>query len=290
MMRSASRAAIGALRDEQRATIDAEKSVDGLLDLASQLYSVSDLLVDESRLRRTLGDPASEPSRRSELITSILGSKVGSPAGKIVAATVGARWSSPWDMTDALETAGDEALFAAAERDGQLDRVVDELFRFERLLDTESELTTLLDEAVVEPARRIALLDDVLGDKVHVITKALLEHSIRSQRKRSITLAIDDLLDRAAARQSQSLARVVSAVALSDEQTSRLAAAMSEIYARPVTVRTAVVPAVLGGLVIRIGDEVIDGSVASRLIDARHGLAVQASKADTTSRTRQGKH
>jgi F-type H+-transporting ATPase subunit delta len=286
MMRSASRAATEALRTGTSAAIDGEKSVDALLELAAQLYSVAELLVDEPRLRRTLGDPAAEPARRAALIASVLEGKIGTSAGQIVGSTVSERWSSPWDMTDALETAGDEALFAAAERDRQLDRVVDELFRFERLLDTESELTTLLDEAVVEPARRVALLDDVLGDKVHVITKALLEHAIRSQRKRTITLAIDDLLEEAAARQAQSLARVISAVPLTAEQTSRLAAAMSELYAKPITVRTAVVPAVLGGLVIRIGDEVIDGSVASRLIDARHGLAAQASKADTTTRTR----
>jgi len=285
-MRSASRAATEALRTGTSAAIDGEKSVDALLELAAQLYSVAELLVDEPRLRRTLGDPAAEPARRAALIASVLEGKIGTSAGQIVGSTVSERWSSPWDMTDALETAGDEALFAAAERDRQLDRVVDELFRFERLLDTESELTTLLDEAVVEPARRVALLDDVLGDKVHVITKALLEHAIRSQRKRTITLAIDDLLEEAAARQAQSLARVISAVPLTAEQTSRLAAAMSELYAKPITVRTAVVPAVLGGLVIRIGDEVIDGSVASRLIDARHGLAAQASKADTTTRTR----
>ena len=286
MMRSASRAATEALRTGTSAAIDGEKSVDALLELAAQLYSVAELLVDEPRLRRTLGDPAAEPALRAALIASVLEGKIGTSAGQIVGSTVSERWSSPWDMTDALETAGDEALFAAAERDRQLDRVVDELFRFERLLDTESELTTLLDEAVVEPARRVALLDDVLGDKVHVITKALLEHAIRSQRKRTITLAIDDLLEEAAARQAQSLARVISAVPLTAEQTSRLAAAMSELYAKPITVRTAVVPAVLGGLVIRIGDEVIDGSVASRLIDARHGLAAQASKADTTTRTR----
>jgi F-type H+-transporting ATPase subunit delta len=286
MMRSASRAATEALRTGTSEAIDGEQSVDGLLELAAQLYSVAELLVDEPRLRRTLGDPASEPARRAALIASILEGKIGASAGQIVGATVSERWSSPWDMTDALETAGDEALFAAAERDSQLDRVVDELFRFERLLDAQSELTTLLDEAVVEPARRVALLDEVLGDKVHVITKALLEHAIRSQRKRTITLAIDDLLEEAAARQARSLARVISAVPLTDEQTSRLAATMSELYAKPITVRTAVVPAVLGGLVIRIGDEVIDGSVASRLIDARHGLAAQATKADTTTRTR----
>lgn len=290
MMRSASRAASVAVRRDKRAAITRQSSTDALLGLAAELYDVADVLVEQPRLRRMLADPASDPDARAGLLSAVTGSKIGPAAAEIGEAIVRQRWSSPWDMTDALETAGNDAMFAAAEREGTIDDVVDQLFRFERVLDANSELTTLLDEAVVDPARRAALLDEVLGDTVQPITKALLEHALRSQRKRSLTLAIDDLLEEAAARQEQSLARVISAVPLTREQSDRLAGSLSDIYARPITVRSAVVPAVRGGLVIRIGDEVIDGSVASRLIAARTGLAARASKADITTRTRQGKH
>ena len=290
MMRSASRAASKAVRADKQAAIEAQTSSDALVALARELYGIADLLVDQPRLRRLLGDPATAADRRAELVASLFGGKVGPAAVAIAQAIVGQRWSSPWDMTDALEVAGDDALFAAAEREGTLDEVVDELFRFERILDANSALTTLLDEAVTDPQRRIGLLDGVLTNRVQPITRELLQHCIRSQRKRSLTLAIDDLLEEASVRQDQTLARVLSATLLSAEQSDRLAASLSEMYGRSIKVRSAVVPAVRGGLVIRIGDEVIDGSVAARLIAVRAGIAARATRADITTRTRQGKH
>jgi F-type H+-transporting ATPase subunit delta len=288
MMHSASRAASAALRPHKRAVMDPLTGSGELISLADELYAVADLLVAQPRLRRSLGDPATDAEGRAALVGNLLAGKVGPGTIEIAKAAVSQRWSSPWDLADALETSGDDALFAAAERDDQLEDVVDELFRFERILDASSELTTLLDEAPIDPARRVALLDDVLARKVRPTTKALLEQAVRSQRKRSITLAIDALLEEAAARQHQSMARVISAVDLTRDQCHRLTTALSERYGRPISVRTAVVPAVRGGLVIRVGDEVIDASVASRLISAGIQFAEKASRADITTRTRQG--
>jgi len=65
---------------------------------------------------------------------------------------------------------------------------------------------------------------------------------------------------------------VVTAVDLTSEQESRLTAALTDIYGRPIALRTAVDPAVRGGLAIRVGDEVIDGTISSRLAAARAAL------------------
>jgi F-type H+-transporting ATPase subunit delta len=96
---------------------------------------------------------------------------------------------------------------------------------------------------------------------------------VTSQRKRSVIHAIDDLLELAARRQERSLARVVSAVPLTDAQEQRLAERLSEIYGRQMTIRTAIEPSIRGGLVVRVGDEVINGSIAARLMNARQALA-----------------
>lgn len=290
-MRSASRAAARQLRAHKRPVIDRQESADALLALAGELYAIADLLVDNPRVRRALGHPSTPVEGRVGLIGHLLEGRVSDSAREIATAVVRERWSSPWDMTDALETAGDDAMFAAADRDQVFDQVVDELFRFERTLDSQSELTVLLDEKPVEPSRRIGLMHDVLQYRTHKITQALLEHAIRSQRKQTLTLAIDDLLDEAAERQSHSLARVISAVELTREQTDELAGALGELYGRPMTVRTAVAPAVRGGLIIRIGDEVIDGSVSARLAAAQLALVSHPTRQPHEIRTtRQGRH
>jgi F-type H+-transporting ATPase subunit delta len=290
MMRSASRLAAEQLRARKRPAIERERSAGGLVTLASELYSVADVLVDNPRLRRALGDPATPAEGRAKLIGDLIAGQVSASAREIAEAVVSERWSSPWDMTDALEVAGDDALFEAAERDQVLDRVVDELFRFERILDAQSELTVLLDEKPVEPERRVALLRTVLGGKAHELTTALLEHAVRSQRKHTLAFAIDDLLEEAAARQERSMARVLSAVELSREQSAALTQTLSDVYGRPITIRTAVAPSIRGGLVIRIGDEVIDGSVAARLAAAQLALGAHTSRQPIESRTRQGRH
>ena len=77
----------------------------------------------------------------------------------------------------------------------------------------------------------------------------------------------------AGARRSRSVARVLSALELTADQEQRLARALTDLYGRPITVLTAVDPSIRGGLVVRVGDEIIDGSVAARLFTVRQALA-----------------
>ncbi len=272
-MRAASRDALASLR-QQHAASEAKASAAELTSLAEDLYAIADVLIVQPLLRRTLGDPATDAAGRAAFAGQLLAGKVGAPAVTLTQAAVGQRWSSPWDLTDALELTANDSLFAAAEKQSALDEVEDQLFRFERILDAQTSLTTLLDEPTVLASRRVSLLSTVLADKVNPITKSLLQHAVASERTRGITAAVHDLLDEAAARRERSVARVLSAIPLTDEQQTRLAAALGEIYGRAITVRAAVDPAVRGGLVVHIGDEVIDGSVAARLLTVRAALAV----------------
>ena len=242
-------------------------------ELAAELYSAAELLGGQPRLRRALGDPSTDASGRANLARSLFGGRVGDVALGLIADAVALRWSSPWDLTDALEILADDTLLAAAEQDGQLDAVEDELFRFERILSNSGALAAALDEAGVPAERRIGLLRSLLGEKVHPITAQLLEHAVTSGRRPTMMLAIDDLLEASAARRERSVARVLSATELTPEQTERLAAALTRLYGREINVRAAVDESVKGGLVVRVGDEIIDGSVASRLVAARAAFA-----------------
>jgi len=271
-MRSASRQALTELRQRQTAVLGGASTVT-LTGVADELYAVAALFVAQPRLRRTVGDPTTTPESRTALAQQLLSGKVSDTALQIVTAATEQRWSSPWDLTDALELAGDDALFAAAESEGTLDETEDELFRVERILLAAGSLTGLLDEQSAPAQRRAQLLGSLIDGKVSDLTRRLLLHAVSSSRKRSITLAIDDLLQAAAERRDRSVARVISAVPLTQQQETRLAAALSEFYNRAISLRTAVEPGIRGGLVIRLGDEIIDGSVASRLVGARAALS-----------------
>lgn len=275
MIHAASRLALAESRERLNGVLAGLPSRDAQAQqaLASDLYSVSELLAGQPRLRRTLADPSTQASARAELARSLFGGRVGDAALSLTIDVVERRWSSAWDLADSLEILADDALLAAAEQQGQLDTVEDELFRFERILAANGELAVALDEAVVPAQRRVALLRTVLEGKASSLTIELIAHAIASGRKRSIELAINELLEASAARRNRSVARVISASELTSEQADRLGAVLSELYGRPINVRTAVDPAVQGGLVVRVGDDVIDGTVSTKLAAARAALA-----------------
>ena len=273
MIHAASREALTALRPEVESVLGRFSAEDGFTGLADELYAIAGVLDAQPRLRRMLADPASPASARAGLAESLFGDKVGASTLTIAKAAAQLRWSSPWDLVDAIESSADDVLLAAAEQAGVIGTVEDELFRLERILDAESALTTLVDEASADVSRRQGLLDGLVNGKVHNLTAALLRHAVASNRKRSVLLALDDLVEAAAARRERSIARVVSAVALTSAQQDALASRLTDMYGRSIDVRLTVDPGIRGGLVVRVGDEVIDGSVIARQTEVRSAFA-----------------
>lgn len=240
--------------------------------LGEELYAVTRLLVAERVLRRAFSDPATSAEQRASLASSVLGGKVSAPTLDTVTDLVGARWSSPVDLVEGTESLARTALLAAAEKQRALDDVEDQLFRFGRILEREPELTTLLADTDVPADKRVGLLDGVLGTKVYPVTSALLRDLVRTPRARHLDVAAEELAELAAARRNRSVAYVRTAVALSEAQERQLAASLTRIYGRDIALQTELDESLLGGMVIRVGDEVIDGSVSGKLAAARRAI------------------
>jgi F-type H+-transporting ATPase subunit delta len=274
MIGAASRQSLANL-DEQVDAVVRSAQDDALEGIAGELYDVSALLAAQPQMRRMLSETSTEPASRRDLAARIFQGKVSDAAFGIVSAAVGLRWSGPWDLTDAIEIAADRVLLELADRRDALDAVEDQLFRFGRIVDANDELRSHLDEETVPAERRVQLLDSLLGGKADPVSIELLERTVRSGRKHSVALAVDGLLNEVAWRRQRATALVRSAVPLTDEQTQRLSAALREMYGRDLDIRVEIDPAVRGGLVVRVGDELIDGSVAGRLAAARSALNYQ---------------
>jgi F-type H+-transporting ATPase subunit delta len=240
--------------------------------LGEQLYAVTRLLAAERTLRRALSDPATSSEQRKRLAESVLNGKISSVALETVGDLVSARWSGPADLVEAAESLARQALLAAAEKQRALDGVEDQLFRFGRILDREPELTSLLSDTDVPADKRVALLDEVLGDKVYPVTAALLRETVRTPRGRYLDVTAEELADLAAARRDRSVARVRTAVGLSGAQEQRLTGTLTRLYGRDMSLQVELDESLLGGMVIRVGDEVVDGSVAGKLAAARRAL------------------
>ena len=266
-MQGASRASLAVVREDVRA--DAATSTDVV---GSELLSVASLLGRETSLRNALTDNGSTPERRVELATSVFTGKVAAPTVSVLSTVVAQRWSPPRDLVEALEILGAEALLAHAETDGRIDTVEEELFRFSRVLESSPDLQLLLSDPAISADTKSTVVADLLADKVEPEALTLLTHAASHSMSRPVADRLDELVALAAARREQLLADVRAPMPLTEEQTRRRAAALQRIYGQEVTVAVSVDPDVLGGAVVRIGDEIIDGSIASRMAAARRSL------------------
>lgn len=270
VLQAASRESLRAAGERLDAIVDSASARD-LSTLGDELFAITRLVVAQTALRRALGDPAVPEEARTGLLRDVVGTQVGEPTLGVVDGLVGSRWSKASDLVEALETIARRATLAVAEKDGSLDDVEDQLFRFGRILDREPELKTLLSDTGQPEEKRAALLDTVLGDRVTPVTAALLRQTVRIPRGRHLDLAAEELAELAAARRDRYVARVTTAVALTDEQERRLADSLTRLYGRPMSLQVELDESLLGGLVVAVGGEVIDGSVAGRLAAAgRH--------------------
>ena len=271
VLQAASRESLADLNARLDVFVDQVGSAE-LQRLGDELFAVTRLLEGERRLRRRLADPSVPEAARTDLVQRLLGAQLERPTLEAVNAAVAARWSRPMDLVDGLETMARNALLGSAEKDGTLDDVEDELFRFGRILDREPELAGLLADTGTPVEGRIGLLDRLVDGKVGAATSLLLRQSVRLPRGRHLDRIAEELAELAAARRQRSIARVTTPVRLRAEQEDRLRDTLSRLYGRPMSLQVELDEALLGGLVVRVGGEVIDGSVAGRLESARRQL------------------
>lgn len=241
--------------------------------VGEELLSVVDLLAREVGLRRAVGDGASEPESRTGLIRSLFGTKVSEPTLKVLDAAVAARWSSPRELLDGLESLGRTALFGSAEKAGNLGTVEDELFRIARIVADEPELDRALSDQTAPAEAKRGLVRNLVSDKVDPVTLVLTEQTVVRRRGRAASYLLDQLVKLAAECRERSVAHVTTAHELSAQQQDALAEKLHAIYGRQIALHIEIDPKLGGGLMIRVGDEVIDGSSAGRIAALRRQLA-----------------
>jgi F-type H+-transporting ATPase subunit delta len=247
-------------------------SAQAATSLGDELFSVAGLLATQSALRRALSDPSRPAQARAGLAAAVLTGKVSDDTLGLVGAVAAARWSAPGDLTDAVEQLAVQAVVAAAEQEGRLDELEDELFRFGRVVASQPELRIALVNPFVSADAKRRLLNDLLAAKVSPEALRLITQAATNPLGRSLDVSLEEYAKLAAGRRERLVAEVHVAVPLSDEQRSRLAAALATLYGHQVHLNVVLDPRVAGGMTVRVGDELIDGSVATRLATAGRRL------------------
>jgi len=269
-MRGISRASLAGL-EERLAPLTA--SAQAAMALGNDLFIVAGSLARQPVLRRALTDPSRPAEARSAVAASLLAGRVSEPAAGLVAAAAAERWSAAGDLAEAIEQLAAEAIVAAADAEGRLDELEDELFRFGRVVAREPELRIALTNPFVSADAKRELLGGLLAGKVTPEALRLIMEAAISPLGRSLDVSLEHYAQLAARRRERLVAEVRVAVALTDRQRQRLAATLARTYGHQVHLNVVLDPKVTGGMTVRVGDELIDGSVASRLAEARRRLA-----------------
>jgi F-type H+-transporting ATPase subunit delta len=269
-MHGASRPSFAELRERLQARVTGAADANRLGD---ELFAVVGLLDTEHGLRRTLSDPGKPAAEKAAITTALLHGRIAESTEELVVAAVESRWASAADMTDAIEQLAIEALVIGAEYDRTLDELEDELFRFGRVVAAQPELRSALADSSAPAEAKRGLLRTLLRGKVTPVALSLISQVVAHPRGRSLPVALDLCAGIAARRQQRLIAEVHTAVAPSQQQQRRLAAALAAAYGHEVHLNIVIDPSVVGGMSIQIGDELIDGTAATRLAAVRRRLA-----------------
>jgi F-type H+-transporting ATPase subunit delta len=244
-----------------------------LATVADEILSVAGLLRAQPRLRRALTDPSRAGAERAELLRSLLSGKLAETTVNALTTLVAGRFSAPAELLDVTERLGVEVVLRSAEKSGKLADVEDELFRFGQTVAGNPELAVTLSDPGAPTARRVKLVEDLLKGKAQPATVRLVEVALDGFLGRSFDSSLTRLVELTAAKRDREVAYVTVAKPLSDADEQALAAKLSDMYDRPVSLKVEVDPAIIGGVSVRVGSDLYDGTILRRLNAARQAFA-----------------
>ena len=241
--------------------------------ISADLFAMVKVLDSSSAARRALTDYARDESAKSTLGKDIFKGLGSAQVLEIFSKMAGLRWSSPRDFGNVLEFLGVQALVASAEKSGSLADLESEIFAVSETIAKSPELRAFFAVRNVVSAPKSQLLTSLLSGKVTQATLDLTSYLVDHPRGRNVEAGLNDFAAAIAQIKDRQIAHVVSATALSAEQISRLAKSLTKTFGREIKVNASVKQEVVGGMSIRVADELIDGTLLSRISQADRLLA-----------------
>jgi len=261
-MGSASRTALGA----GIAALAAAKGV--TLATGEELLAAARAIDSSAQLRALLADPTLDPKERGSLVNKVFGS-LGSSATELLGTLTASRWSNPNELVDGIEEIGIRAI---AQSESGSD-IVGEIFAVERAVSSDPELELALGSKLAAPAAKAAVVSRLLAQQGSPATTAIVRHLVQSARGRRIGALLRRTAAIVADVSGTVIATVTVAAPLTASQQDSLIADLTARFGREPRIQYLTDPAVIGGVRVRVGDTVIDGTIAARLADLRLQLA-----------------
>lgn len=235
---------------------------------ARDLFAAARAVGESTQLGGALSDSAAPVAAREQVVKAVFGSALSAGAVAVLTTVVAQRWSDTSDLVDGIE---ELAIRSAAASDSSAD-VEGELFGFSRTVAGNPDLELALNSRLGSDAAKSTLVERLVSTSVSPATALVVTSLVQQPRDRRIRQLLTKAMNIVASQRGRTVATVVSAAALNETQSKRLAAALSAKYGTEVSLNTVVDPTVVGGLRVQIADDVIDASISARLADVRQKL------------------
>lgn len=263
--RGASAEAVAALTEQLKSSVSGADAA----SVGEALLGAAELLRHEAGARRFLTDGSVPEDAKTGMVRDAFGSQLEGPALDILLAAVARRWRHATDLTDGLERLSEVAAVLSSDDPGKLS---DELFEVRRLVDHNPELRDALSDPARSQEDKAGLVERLLDGKVSPASVTLTRQALLGTYG-TVSSALGAYRTLAGEVHGKSVATVRVARPLDDKQFRRLTDGLSRQYGRPIHANVVVDPEVIGGIRVEIGNDVIDGTIASRLDETRRRLA-----------------
>ena len=250
------------------------------LQLAKELFGILGMVDSSAGLRRALTDPSRNGDEKSALVRQLVGGKVSADAAEIAGGLASSRWASARDIGDALETLAATVVISVAENKSAvsasgitgLEELENDLFSFNQAVASSHEVQRALSETQASAAAKSAFAEKLVPAASEE-AKVLIRQAVTQPRGIKPTRLVQRFAELAAKRQQRWIATVSVTRPLTQTQLARLQAGLNAMYGRELKINVNVDPALIGGIRVQVGDEVLDASVLTRLGQLQRQLA-----------------
>lgn len=174
--------------------------------------------------------------------------------------------------SDGLVKSYAEALFQVGRAEETLDRVEEELTRLNKSLDSNAELREFLSDPKISADGKKSALFEIFGGKISPVTLHWINMIVDQGRQRRLPTIIEAFFTLAQEAREKVTAEVITSLPLSEDQADRLAQELSKVTKKRVFLKPMVDDSILGGVIVKIENKVIDGSVKHRLQEMKNEM------------------
>ena len=239
------------------------------LKLSGELFTISNAIQQSAQLRSMLSDPSAEAASKEKVVDAVFAGAMDA-AKNLAKAAAGMRWSATRDIAAALEQAG---VRAVASQSKDLDSLQTELFEIGQLSSHDAELELALSSTRASQEGKADLVGKLLGKKVSEAALALARQAVYSRSYKRFAEVMEQYGLWLAEFAGESVAHITVAKQLSAEQLERLGKALAKAFGRELQLNVEVDEEVIGGVHVTVNGEVIDGTVLTKLVNARLQLS-----------------